>query len=264
MLSKLIGRRRAATPPPRTIPDGERVYAIGDIHGRLDRLEELVALIDADDAARSPARTTIVLLGDLVDRGPDSAGVVERLRTMAASRDNMRFLLGNHEEIFLCTLDGDDRAARMFCRVGGRETALSYGIDEREYERCDYAELIALLRERVPAEHIAFLSAFEDMVTVGDYAFVHAGVDPARALDQQRSSELRWIRQPFLDHDTPLDRMIVHGHTISEGVVFRPHRIGVDTGTYQGGPLSALALEGSERWVLETESDEKRPDADAR
>lgn len=253
MLSRLIGRRARPAPAiTHAVPDGQRVYAIGDIHGRLDLLDSLLAQIEADNAGRPRAAVTIVLLGDLVDRGPDSAGVVERLRDLASGETEFRFLLGNHEEVFLAAIDGDEKALRLFCRIGGRETALSYGISPDAYERADYAELAELLRRHVPQPHRDFLAAFENMVVIGDYAFVHAGVDPAVPLDQQRASDLRWIRRSFLDHGAALDRMIVHGHTISDEVDFAPHRIGIDTGAFTTGRLTAIGLERTEHWVMST------------
>jgi serine/threonine protein phosphatase 1 len=251
MLKKLLNARRSTVTPLTAIPEGERVYAIGDVHGCADLLDQLLARIDADDRARDPARTTIVFLGDLVDRGPASAAVIERLRLLAAERPDTRFLLGNHEEVFLESLKGEPKALRMFCRIGGRETIMSYGLDAADYDRMDYEELHAAMRVRVPAEHQAFLESFEDMVTIGDYAFVHAGVRPGTDLAAQRGADLRWIRNPFLDHDRALDKMVVHGHTISAGLDEQVHRIGVDTGAYETGVLTALGLEGTARWTVQ-------------
>ncbi|MEA1084363.1 MAG: serine/threonine protein phosphatase [Sphingomonas sp.] len=251
MLKKLLNARRSTVTPLTAIPEGERVYAVGDVHGCADLLDQLLARIDADDRARGPARTTIVFLGDLVDRGPASAAVIERLRLLAAERPDTRFLLGNHEEVFLESLKGEPKALRMFCRIGGRETIMSYGIDAADYDRMDYEELHAAMRVRVPAAHQAFLESFEDMVTIGDYVFVHAGVRPGTELTAQRGADLRWIRNPFLDHDRALDKMVVHGHTISAGLDEQVHRIGVDTGAYETGILTALGLEGSARWTVQ-------------
>lgn len=251
MLKKLF-KGLAADAAPCALPLGERVYAVGDIHGRLDLLDALLGEIDADDAARAPAATTLLFLGDLVDRGPQSAEVVERLRNLAADRPGTRFLLGNHEEVFLAALDGDERALRGFCKIGGRETMLSYGVDATRYERMDYAELGAALQHVVPVEHRRFLRGFEDMIVMGDYAFVHAGVHPGAALDAQDVGDLRWIREPFLRHRGRLEKVIVHGHTITPEVEWRPHRIGIDTGAYDTGRLTALGLDGEERWLLQT------------
>lgn len=251
MLKKLLKARRASPLPPAAVPDGERVYAIGDVHGCTDLLDQLLGGIAADDAARGTARTTMIFLGDLVDRGPDSAAVIERLRLLSAERPDTRFLLGNHEEVFLDALKGEPKALRMFCRIGGRETIMSYGVDPADYDRMDYEELHSALRARVPASHEAFLAGFEDLITIGDYAFVHAGVRPDTDLEMQRTADLRWIRSPFLDHSRPLAKTIVHGHTITPHLDLQPHRIGVDTGAYQTGRLTALGLEGTERWTVQ-------------
>ena len=257
MIAKLLrSRRAAAAPSSPAVPEGERIYAVGDVHGRLDLLDELVAKVDRDDAARGPSRTTLIFLGDLVDRGPESAGVVARLRELAATSTaarRIRFIHGNHEEIFLSAVEGDNGALRMFCRVGGRETALSYGIAEAVYERSDYAELAELLAQHVPAEDRKFMAGFEDMITIGDYAFVHAGVEPNTPFGAQSRKHLRWIRDSFLDHrGGMLEKMVVHGHTPTDQVEFRPHRIGIDTGAYASGRLTALGLEGTEQWLLQT------------
>ncbi len=252
MLARLLRSRALAESRRDALPDGTRVYAVGDIHGRLDLLDDLLARIDADDASRPRAETTLIFLGDLVDRGPDSAGVVERLRSLAETGRRVRFLMGNHEEILLGTLAGDIKAAKLLCRVGGRETALSYGIADDHYERLDFKELVDALVSAIPGSHRRFLESFEDTISAGDYLFVHAGVRPDRSLDDQRSSDLRWIRDTFLDHRGRLEKRVVHGHTIAPEVEFRPHRIGIDTGAYATGRLTALGLEGVEQWVLQT------------
>lgn len=251
MLSKLLKSRRTSLVPAGSIPSGERVYAIGDIHGCADLLDRLLAQIAEDDATRGPAKTTLIFLGDLVGRGPASAAVIERLRLLATERPDTHFLLGNHEEIFLGAIEGEPKALRLFCRIGGRETVISYGLDAADYERMDYEELVQALDRLVPDSHRAFLAGFENMVVIGDYVFVHAGIRPGVALEAQRGSDLRWIRDPFLDHGRPLDKIVVHGHTISDGLDVRPHRIGVDTGAYSTGRLTALGLEADRTWTLE-------------
>ena len=233
------------------VPAGTRVYAIGDIHGRRDLLDRLLAMIDEDDQARGPARTELIFLGDLVDRGPDSAGVVERLMALRGDRP-VRFLMGNHEEVFLRAVEGDLRALRFLVRIGGRETLLSYGISAEEYRDLDYEELLALLQERVPPAHIAFLSAFENWIEVGDYLFVHAGLRPGVALEEQKTSDLCWIRDEFLSHREDFGKMVVHGHSITEEIDERSNRIGIDTGAFASGRLTAIGLEGDQRWYLST------------
>lgn len=250
-LFKFVSRR--AAPRPHGLPDGLRVYAIGDIHGRLDLLDALLDAIAADDRARGGAlRTLYVFLGDLIDRGPDSRGVVERLMRLAESGLDARFLMGNHEEVLLRALDGDVKALRFLVRIGGRETLLSYGIDEEEYRSHDYDDLLRMAIERVPAGHRAFLAGFEKWISVGDYLFVHAGIRPGVAIEEQAASDLYWIRDDFLRHRDSFGKMIVHGHSITEEIDVRANRIGIDTGAFASGRLTAIGLEGEERWFLST------------
>jgi len=240
-------RQRAA------IPAGQRVYAIGDIHGRLDLFDALVAGIDADDAAQGPAETTVILLGDLVDRGPDSAGVIAAARVWQQRR-TVRIIAGNHEEMMLQSLDNVD-VLRTFLKYGGRETLLSYPVGVEDYNAASFPEVQALMAEAVPAEDLAWLRAFEDMVRIGDYVFVHAGVAPGVPLAEQRQSDLRWIREPFLSHPAAHEAVVVHGHTITDEPEIRPNRIGIDTGAYFSGRLTALALEGTGRRLIEARED---------
>jgi serine/threonine protein phosphatase 1 len=250
ILNRFRRGQAPASPAPAALPDGLRVYAIGDVHGRLDLLDALLARIAVDDAARAPCRTQRLLLGDLVDRGPESAGVIERARELAAG--GARILMGNHEEMFLRAIDGDVQALRVMLRVGGRETLLSYGISEADFVASDCDELLALFIARVPPEHIAFLRGFENWVQYGDYLFAHAGIRPAVPLEEQSPADLRWIRREFLDCEEDHGYVVVHGHTISETVEERPNRIGIDTGAFASGRLTALGLEGTTRWYLET------------
>lgn len=255
MFSKLLRRRtRQGSASSATVPHGQRVYAIGDIHGRLDLLDLLLDRIARDDRARGPAESHLILLGDLVDRGPDSAAVVDRAIELERTRPHTHFLLGNHEEVFLKAIDGDLKAMAFFARIGGKETILSYGISDEAYRDTDYAQLLELWRAHVPPEHIAFLNRCGDMLVFGDYAFVHAGLRPGRPLDQQKPSDLRWIRDEFLDHQEGFEKIVVHGHTIAEEVEMLPHRIGLDTGAYLSGKLSAMGFEGTERWILQAAS----------
>ena len=251
MLAKLFRSRQIPVWRP-ALPAGRRVYAIGDVHGCIDELDSLLAMIERDDAARAAADTVLIFIGDLVDRGPASAQVIERVRTLMGGPREVRVLAGNHEEIFARSLQRDAKALRLFCRIGGRETALSYGVDPADYERYDYAELADALERLIPAGHRAFLDTLENMIVLGDYLFVHAGVHPDADLDVQDPADLRWIRSPFLEHDRPLGKMVVHGHTIADDVDIRSHRIGIDTGAYATGRLTALGLEGEESWRLQT------------
>jgi serine/threonine protein phosphatase 1 len=248
-LLNLVSRRQTRT---FHVPDGRRIYAVGDIHGRLDLLDRLLETIGEDDRGRGEAETEIIFLGDLVDRGPDSKRVVDRLLSLRRSGRRVRFLIGNHEEVLLRAASGDARALRFLARIGGRQTLLSYGITEQEYDRLDYEELAALLNRRIPREHVEFLSSFENWIEVGDYLFVHAGLRPGVAVADQKRSDLCWIREDFLDHRESFGKMVVHGHSITEEIDERPNRIGIDTGAFASGHLTCLILEGSQLGFLQT------------
>lgn len=250
MFSKLRNLFRATeSAPPPAVPAGSRAYAVGDIHGRADLFGPLIAAIDADDAAREPAETTVVLLGDLVDRGPDSAGVIALARSWSKAR-TVRALMGNHEEMFLDAFE-DEAILRHFLRFGGRETVLSYPIDPAAYTAASLAESQDLMRQAIPEEDLAYLRRMEDMVTIGDYLFVHAGIRPGVPIDQQRTGDLRWIREQFTRHKDSFGPVVIHGHTIYDRPEIGFNRIGIDTGAYQSGRLTAIGLEGTNRWLIE-------------
>jgi serine/threonine protein phosphatase 1 len=240
----------------RSIPGGQRVYAIGDIHGRLDKLNELLDQIDRDGVARGPQATSLVFLGDLADRGPDSRGVIDRLIALKHARPETIFIMGNHEELFVKVWEGKRSVASMFNRVGGRETILSYGAPADIYDEWDLNELIAATQRLVPQAHINFLRSFQDFHQLGDYAFVHAGIRPGIDLEDQDSVDLRWIRDEFTKSNDDHHLVIVHGHSITPDVDEQINRIGIDTGAYATGVLTALGLEGREKWFLQTSADE--------
>ncbi|WP_338064643.1 metallophosphoesterase family protein [Tsuneonella mangrovi] len=231
------------------VPAGERYYAIGDVHGELALFDALLEAIAADDAAREPAHSQVVLLGDLVDRGPDSAGVVARARKLQAERKTT-ILAGNHEEMFLAAFE-DTGMLRHFLRHGGRDTVLSYGVERSTYDEATLDELQAIMNQVVPAEDRAFLESFQDYHIAGDYLFVHAGVAPNVPLEEQQRHHLLWIREQFIEYDAPHEHVVVHGHTISPDVDARSNRIGVDTGAYRYGRLTALVLEGENRHTIQ-------------
>lgn len=255
MLSKLRNLFAAAQSAPLpAVPAGQRVYAIGDVHGRADLFGALSEAIETDNAARASAESLVVLLGDLVDRGPDSAGVV-RLAREWQQRRPLRALMGNHEEMFLDSFEQEE-VLRHFLRYGGRETILSYPVDPKAYGEATLTETQELMRAAVPAEDIAFLRAMEDMIRAGDYLFVHAGIRPELPLDEQRASDLRWIREPFTTSRDDLGVTVVYGHTIYDQAELAPSRIGIDTGAYQSGRLTALGLDGTNRWLIEASETE--------
>ena len=245
-------RRHRAKP---TVPRGLRVYAVGDIHGCAHLLDELIARIDADWRGRPAARKAIVFLGDYIDRGPDSAGVIDRLRALAVSwKGEAAFVMGNHEEVLVRILDGETALLEDWLRFGGRECLLSYGADPDALSSAAANERLEQIRAVVPQAHQRFLRDLVDTVRIGDYLFVHAGIRPGVDLRQQTHSDLRWIRAPFLD-DAVSDHgvTVVHGHTIVDEVEWRRNRIGIDTGAYWSDRLTALVVEGEEQRLLSTE-----------
>ena len=256
MLQKLKAffRRAPNGAVPARIPAGERVYAMGDIHGRCDLFTVLIDAIEADDAAAPLAQTTVILLGDLVDRGADSAGVVALAREWQQQRA-VRILGGNHEEMFLKSFESLDML-RHFLRHGGRETLLSYGIERKAYQNATIEEVQAMMSAAVSPEERTYIAAFEEMVSIGDYLFVHAGIDPAIPIAEQTPQDLRWIREPFLSHPDSHGPVVVHGHTITEEPEDYGNRIGIDTGAYNTGRLTVLVLEGAQRRYISAFADD--------
>lgn len=242
---------RPAKTAPRA-PRGYRAYAVGDIHGRLDLLERLLEDIERDMADRSSRKTLLIFLGDLIDRGPSSNEVVERLRTYRRPNVRMVFLAGNHEEVLLRLLGGEEGILASWLRFGGAECLKSYGINPGTIRAMSEMRGIEAIREAFPQAHRDFLGTFADTLRFGDYLFVHAGIRPGLDLSLQNQSDLRWIRSPFLDDEADHGFVVVHGHTIADDVVERANRIGIDTGAYRTGVLTALAVEGAERWIVDT------------
>ncbi|MDO7835068.1 metallophosphoesterase [Sphingobium sp. HBC34] len=230
-----------------------RVYAIGDVHGRADLLDDLLDRIAQDDKRRGRASLTLILLGDLVDRGPQSRQVVERAMALIASGGDVRCLKGNHEEAFLLAAQGDARAMPLFRRMGGMATLESYGLDPALFRVMTDAEIIDWMLAHVPRDHVDFLDTLPDSVIIGDYLFVHAGIRPGVAIERQTSADLRWIRGEFLDHGGMHPKMVVHGHSITADIDAQVNRIGIDTGAYFSGRLSAIGLQGGDRWFLQTD-----------
>jgi len=241
--------------PPQSQPEGApdyRAYVIGDVHGRLDLLKNLLAQIHGELDREPPAKCMLVFLGDLIDRGPNSAQVIERLRTYSRPGVEPVFLLGNHEEVLLRILEGDSDLITKWRWFGGAECLMSYGVNPDEVGRATEDEALAIVRGAVPRQHVEFLESFSDTCRFGDYLFVHAGIRPGVDLELQTEADLRWIREPFLSHKKDHGFVVVHGHTISSSVELRPNRIGIDTGAYRTDVLTALGIEGSDRWILNT------------
>lgn len=233
-------------------PAGKRLYAVGDIHGRLDLLDQLLGHIE-DDILASPVETAaLVFLGDLIDRGPESAGVIERLRTLHDFPAKSLFLLGNHEEIMLRVLAGEAGLAYDWLGFGGDACVESYGVSATSLQAMDEDRIALVLGKAIPAAHVDFLKSFGDTFRFGDYLLVHAGIRPGVAIDEQQPHDLRWIRQPFLSDGHDHGCMVIHGHTISDGIDRRTNRIGIDTGAYRTGVLTAAVIEGEDLRFLAT------------
>jgi serine/threonine protein phosphatase 1 len=227
------------------IPDGICVYAVGDIHGRIDLLDRLLARIDADRADRPVVRAIEVFLGDYVDRGQDSAGVLERLISRGQSHETI-CLLGNHED---CLLEffTNPGILTAWSQNGGLTTLLSYGLRPSiQSSPEEQRELSAALAAAMPASHRRFLTELPLSFTCGDYFFVHAGVRPGVPLARQREEDLLWIREEFLRHEAAFEKVIVHGHTPVREPDVRANRIDIDTGAYATGRLTCLRLEHDE------------------
>src|SRR5439155_8087099 len=181
---------------------GHRAYVVGDIHGRLDLLDQLLGEIRRDLAERPPRKMLLVFLGDLIDRGPNSAQVIESLRSYEEEGVRTVFLLGNHEEVLLRILDGDTSLIASWLRFGGAQCLKSYGVDVQQVTGQSDEQALAVIRAAIPEEHQAFLKSFDDTCRFGDYLFVHAGIRPGVSIDQQLQTDLRWIRDPFLLDDS--------------------------------------------------------------
>lgn len=246
-------------PPPRSdislpaTPPDTRIYAVGDIHGRLDLLRVLHDLIAADASRHPNRRKIIVYLGDYIDRGSDSRGVIDLLLSAPLAGFECFHLRGNHEEIALQFL-GDATLGPTWLRNGATETMASYGVAPPA-SLGDQAELTRAQREldaKVPAAHWAFFNRLALCHAEGDYFFVHAGVRPGVPLAAQDREDLMWIRDEFLLSGADFGKVVVHGHTIDAAPRIRPNRIGIDTGAYRSGRLTAVVLDGTSRDFLQT------------
>jgi serine/threonine protein phosphatase 1 len=224
-------------PAPATLPSGQRIYAIGDIHGCLDRLVSLHEQIAEDIAERPVDQVTLVHLGDYVDRGTDSAQVIDWLIDgPPVPTDTVVNLMGNHEHMMLAALDGADRDAPMhWLANGGADSLMSWGIQRSAPPSTWVAH--------IPEAHLTFLRELDINHRIGPYLFVHAGVKPGVPLDQQTRHDMMWIRDPFLTSKADFGAIVVHGHTPKRAPIVMPNRIAIDTGAVLGGALTAVMLE---------------------
>jgi Calcineurin-like phosphoesterase len=225
------------------LPDGTRIYAIGDVHGRADLLQSLLTVIDADIARSRPERAIQVFLGDYVDRGPDSRGAIDLL-IERSERFETVCLKGNHE-VFLIEVLKDPAKLQDWRHYGGLLTLVSYGIrPSMNPTPEEQVELIAQLQRAIPAEHLSFLQQLPSSFACGDFFFAHAGIRPGVPLEKQRDEDLLWIRDEFLNSDERFAKYIVHGHTPVTTPDIRPNRINIDTGAYATGNLTLLTIQG--------------------
>jgi serine/threonine protein phosphatase 1 len=242
---------------PSRVPAGRAVYAVGDVHGRLDLVLELLKKIERDgDRHPEDRERNLIFLGDYVDRGPDSRGVIELLRSLSLSGFSYTFLLGNHEEAMLDFLDARSDGLGWLS-YGGLETLLSYDVPLRGLPTigASIEELRKALRAAVPPNHIDFMRNCTLSHCEGDYVFVHAGVRPGKPLAQQQREDLLWIRDDFLSAPSPLPgKVVVHGHTICDVPQDLGYRIDIDTGAFVSGHLTCLILRDNSRRFLSTGS----------
>jgi serine/threonine protein phosphatase 1 len=229
-------------------PNGIRLYAIGDVHGCDGLLEQLHRRIEADLATQPAADYRLIHLGDYVDRGPDSKAVLERLQRLRESDGRVICLKGNHEEMLLRFLADPSDCGPVFIVNGGDATLASYGVAEasRSLSPRQLVELSDRLAMFMPARHRAFLESLDMSARFGDFFFCHAGVRPGVPIERQKSEDLIWIREPFLESKADFGAVVVHGHTPAPKPDIRPNRINIDTGAVFTGMLTCVAIEGSE------------------
>lgn len=256
MLSRLLKSRRpeperAPDHPWSRAPEGMVIYAVGDIHGRADLLERLLEKLAADRDGLPDHRAALVFLGDYVDRGPESKRVIDLLLGVDRERFEVHALKGNHDQALLDFIR-EPAGAGPWMKHGGVETLASYGVAAPRLANDDegWATAADELKAAMPPEHLAFLEGLELSASYGDYLFVHAGVRPGVAFERQTEDDLLWIRDDFLDDDRPLEKVVVHGHTPERKVHSDGRRIGIDTGAYATGVLSAVKLIEDRRDLL--------------
>jgi serine/threonine protein phosphatase 1 len=235
--------------PPSRLPEGVRIYAIGDVHGRADLLEQVFTRIDTHIAAYPVDRPIQVLVGDYIDRGPNSREVLDRLIERAGSSE-MVLLKGNHET-FLPEFLRNPSMLQSWSRMGGLETLMSYGVTPSlNADAQTQKELAITLQAHLPKSHLILLEGLQSSFSCGGFFFAHAGVRPGIPLAEQREADLLWIREEFLLHEGRFDKIVVHGHTPVSEVDMRPNRINIDTGAYATGKLTCIIMERNEVEVL--------------
>jgi serine/threonine protein phosphatase 1 len=239
-----VGGRRPS------LPSDLRIYAVGDIHGRLDLLDALLVRIRADIALHPTVRPVYVFLGDYVDRGPSSRETIDRLIEHGETSESV-FLKGNHEQIALKCLS-DRGLFDQWLRLGGLETLMSYGLPLEALNAKQTVELQSAFHSALPQKHFRFFRDLQNSFACGDFFFVHAGVKPTIELSLQSVSDLLWIRDEFLSSSCDFGKIIVHGHTPVSEVQVGPNRINIDTGAFATGRLTCLVLENESLSIIDT------------
>jgi serine/threonine protein phosphatase 1 len=238
----MFNRDRKKRPP--RLPEGVRIYAIGDVHGRADLLDRVLSRIDAHVAAHPVVRPIHLLVGDYIDRGPASREVVDLLINCEQGRE-MVLLRGNHDAFVEDFMQNPD-VLNDWRRIGGLETLMSYGLNPpMNADAAAQKELATKLKSVVPQSHLKFFGGLASSFHCGGYFFAHAGVRPGIPLDKQKDDDLLWIRDDFLLHEGDFGKVVVHGHTPVREIDIHPNRINIDTGAYATGRLSCLVMEGS-------------------
>lgn len=249
--SKFFGSSRSAKAP--STDAGDRIYAIGDIHGRHDLFRALLDKIEKHTSALPSGKTThVILVGDLIDRGPESAQVLKFVYNVQRQSRNMTTLLGNHEELMVRALSGEPGMLNAWIKLGGGATLRSFGIDVPT-GAYDLREFMQQVADAIPREWVDWLQTLPLSARSGDYFFCHAGVRPGVAIKKQSRNDLLWIREEFLSNEDDHGVVVVHGHSVSSEVEQRANRIGIDTGAYKTNVLTALYLEGTERDIISCE-----------
>ncbi len=251
IVKKLFSRKRNPPVLP-CCPEGQRIYCIGDIHGRVDLLEQLHALIE-EDAKDSRNQKQIIYLGDYIDRGDDSKAVIDTLLNKPLKGFKPVYLRGNHDQTMLDFLQQDE-VGQGWLNHGGLATLVSYGVKVSKLpaRKGDYVALQQALANHLPEPHLAFLNATRMSYQTGSYYFVHAGIRPGIGLEKQQGEDQLWVREEFLGYRKHHEKIIVHGHTIADEADIQSNRIGLDTGAYMSGRLTALVLEQENQRLIQT------------
>lgn len=253
-MKRLINRFLKTKPyPTPALPDNTRLYCIGDIHGRHDLLIRLLSQIE-QDAAGFSGRVIMIYLGDYIDRGMQSREVIEELLRKRPGIEYV-YLRGNHEQTMLDFLR-EASVGRAWLTYGGQATLASYNACDAKIPT-KYEDFIAMqqrLLENLPRAHFQFLNNTLFSYSLGSYFFVHAGIDPGLPLSRQRPESMLWIRHQFVSVKKPYEKIIVHGHTITDEPELLPNRIGIDTGAYASGILTCLVLQGDQQRLIQTQA----------